>query len=238
MKRDLIIADEFYDDPDAVVRHAHSLEYVYPYWPDRQWEASRFRSAKDCPFKSSEALIAKLEWLTGERVDRAHWDLDFPLDERGYLRPDYQSHERSCLWNCCFHAKYHRGQRLGEGVHNHVVDGWNSVGEDGWTGLVYLNPDADKQSGLRTWQNRDRSHNYDWMTGPENWILVDTLAAVYNRLVLHRGNIPHSGTAGWGHDVRSGRLYQTFFFKTTAVARVPTLALGVDLAIGRGGPGE
>ena len=46
------------------------LRFVVPYRPDRQWESSIFRSAKDCPFKSSEALISKFEWLTGERIDR------------------------------------------------------------------------------------------------------------------------------------------------------------------------
>lgn len=231
MKRDFIIVDDFYDDPDAVVRYARTLRFVVPYRPDRQWESSIFRSAKDCPFKSSEALIAKFEWLTGERIDRHHWNLDFPVDDNGDLLANYQEVERSCWWNCTFHSKYTRDQRVGEGVHNHVTDVWNSVGEDGWVGLIYLNRDVDLQSGLRTWHNVDRSRDYDWMTPASNWRLVDTLASVYNRLLLHRGRVPHSGAAGWGNDIFNGRFYQTFFFKTTAVARTPTLSVSGDLRI-------
>jgi hypothetical protein len=55
------------------------------------------------------------------------------------------------------------------------------------------------------------------MTPAENWELVDDLANVPNRLILHRGNLPHSGTAGWGETPDEGRLFQTFFFKVRPV---------------------
>ena len=42
----------------------------------------------------------RFEWLTGERVDRHHWNLDFPVDENGDLLANYQEIERSCWWNC------------------------------------------------------------------------------------------------------------------------------------------
>ena len=52
------------------------------------------------------------------------------------------------------------------------------------------------------------------MTGAENWRLTDTFANQFNRLTLVRGDHPHSGAGGWGHSVETGRMYQTFFFKT------------------------
>lgn len=236
MRRTIIIAENFYSDPDSVVAYAKSLTYMCPYNTVEEcqsgakvaWRASRWRPASECPFKSSEALIAKLEFLTGEVVDRESWNLDFPVDENGHPRPGYLGTPRSAWWNCTFHAK-HQPQVLGQGVHSHTDrDGWNAAGAEGWAGLVYLDKDAGRQTGLRTWENIDPRRRLDWMTPPDNWILCDTLANVYNRLILHRGDIPHSGSAGWGQSIEDGRFYQTLFFRTLSNSQVD----GVLIRIG------
>lgn len=226
MRSDVIIVDGFYADPQAVREYALKLDYYYPYEPDQRvrsgqikptWMASRFRSTPECPFKSSVDLISTLEEITGEQVDVEHWTADFPVDAEGKAAPDHQRvTERGCLWNCAFHCKPDNGQRLGEGVHNHVTDTWNGVGPDGWAGLIYLNPDAPLDGGLKLWRNFDPAHNFDWMTPPENWELIDDIGNVANRLILARGSIPHSGAGGWGDSLETGRLYQTFFFRTRA----------------------
>jgi hypothetical protein len=113
-------------------------------------------------------------------------------------------------------------------VHNHVTDIWNSVGEDGWAGIVYLDPNAPIPGGLRFWRNRDPARNYDWMTPPENWEQIDELGNVFNRLILARGGLPHSGAAGWGSSLEDGRLFQTFFFKIRDSATFPGLNLSLE----------
>jgi hypothetical protein len=224
MKRDIIVVENFYSNPDAIVRYAQGLEYVYPYsqtgTPDEgkpiTWRASRYKPARLCPLKSSKTLIARLEELIGETIDVDTWNLEFPVDEQGYPRPDHRSvMNKSAWWNCCFHAKHDSRQVIGGGVHSHTdFDSWNPVGLDGWAGLVYLNKEPpDNQGGLRTWRNKDPRKHFDWMTHRDNWILQDTLANNYNRLILHRGCIPHSGSNGWGDSVFNGRFYQTFFFR-------------------------
>src|SRR5262249_16706957 len=55
---------------------------------------------------------------------------------------------------------------------------------------------------------------FDWMTPAREWEPVDSLANVFNRLVLVRGDIPHSGAGGWGDRLGNGRMYPTFFFPT------------------------
>jgi hypothetical protein len=235
MRRDIIIVDDFYSDPDAVVRYARQLQYVYPYSQPgtpaehtrRTWHASRYRSARDCPFKSSTQLIARLEAITGDTVDVDTWNREFPVDEHGYPTRNHRAIlEKSAWWNCCFHLKLDVKQVLGAGVHSHTdYDSWNPVGLDGWAGLVYLNKDPpNRQGGLRTWENRDPLHQFDWMTPADNWILRDTFANVYNRLVLHRGCIPHSGTNGWGDSLENGRFYQTLFFRIEPRREVPPLS--------------
>jgi len=224
MRSDLIVVDEFYADLVAVREYARKLEYCYPYQSRATvesgaqrptWFASAFRSPEECPFKSSTELIGVLEEITGEPIDMDWWNARFPTDDEGRALADLRAYpERGCLWNCCFHCKPDNGQQLGDGVHNHVTDQWNSVGPDGWAGLIYLNDDAPLDGGLKLWRNVDAQHNLDWMTPADNWELVDDIGNVANRLVLARGSLPHSGAAGWGDGLETGRLYQTFFFRT------------------------
>jgi hypothetical protein len=235
VRRTIVIAETFYQNPDSVAAYAKTLSYMSPYNTAHEnrlgsrvaWRASRWRPAHECPFKSSEELIRKLEFLTGEILDRDYWNRDFPVDADGYPICEHKNVPHGAWWNCTFHSKHH-DQRLGEGVHSHTDrDGWNAVGDDGWAGLIYLDKDAHRQSGLRTWENVNPGKRYDWMTPKENWVLCDTLANLYNRIILHRGDLPHSGAAGWGHTVSDGRFYQTLFFRTLSKPRTP----GVSIAL-------
>jgi hypothetical protein len=229
MRTDIIVVDEFYADPGSVRNYALKLDYYYPYESTEAvasgrerptWMASRFQSARDCPFKSSTHLISALAELTGEPIDIAYWNADFPVTLDGTASPLHrQKADRGCLWNCAFHCKPDNKQQLGDGVHNHVTDTWNGVGVNGWAGLIYLNDDAPLDGGLKLWRNLDPRRNFDWMTSRENWELIDDLGNVPNRLILARGNLPHSGAAGWGDALASGRLYQTFFFRTVTPRR-------------------
>lgn len=226
MRTETIVVDNFYADPARIRAHALALKYYLPYETAEDvtagsrratWMASRFRPAHECPFKSSEELVARLEELTGEEIDLEYWRADFPLREDGTPSPDHRlATRRGSLWNCCFHCKPETGQPLGVGVHNHVVDTWNQVGPHGWSGVIYLNAPgaAPVSGGLKIWRNRDLARNAAWMTAKEDWELVDDLGNVPNRLILYRGNLPHSGAAGWGDGLRTGRLCQTFYFKT------------------------
>jgi hypothetical protein len=221
-RRSIVIIDNFYRDPHAVRKYALGLRYYTPYEKSEQvrsgsrratWWASSFKKSDECPFKSSPDLIRALECAVQESIDMDHWRAAFPLDRD--LNPLlYDGPRPTCLWNCSFHVKPENGQQLGQGVHNHVTDRWNSVGPDGWTGLIYLAPGAPLEGGLYLWRNVDPKKHYDWMTAEENWILVDRFGNLFNRLILVRGDIPHSGAGGWGDTLEDGRMYQTFFFKT------------------------
>ena len=237
MRTEVLIVDEFYSDPADMREYARSLNYYYPYQADAcvrsgavrpTWMTSRYRPVVECPFKSSRAMISVFERLTKETIDLEHWRLDYPTNHEGKADVTRaMANDHSCLWNCSFHVKLQNLQPLGEGVHNHVTDAWNSVGEDGWTGIVYLDPSAPINGGLKLWRNRNPKRQFDWMTPRENWELIDDLGNVFNRLLLVRGNIPHSGAAGWGDSLQTGRLFQTFFFKVTRASRAPAVKLPV-----------
>lgn len=241
MKREIIVVNDFYKDPDAVAAYALTLRYYNPYadnWrgsssPEAMattgWHSSFFKKAKDCPFKSSAALIKTLEVMTGEEIDLEHWQRDYPEDpETGAVidSPEYLidpakgmkygnliPHSMSCRWNCAFQVKHHQHAALGEGAHDHIEDAWSSVGADGWSGLIYLNKDAPRDSGLKIMKNR-YGNDRERFTDPDRWALIDDIGNVYNRLILVRGWMPHVGGDGWGNTLETGRLFQTLFFKT------------------------
>jgi hypothetical protein len=239
MRRDIIVVDNFYADPRAVREFALKQEYYYPYESDADiasgrkkftWMCSRFKRAEECPFKSSPDLISTLAEITGEEIDMDYWNAVFPTTEEGKAAPNHtkgKGSNRGCIWNCCFHCKPDNGQKLGDGVHNHVTDTWNSVGINGWAGIVYLAEDAPLSGGLKLWRNRDPARQFDWMTPAENWELIDDLGNVPNRLLLCRGNLPHSGAGGWGWSLETSRLYQTFFFRS----RRPRLSQSVLVSL-------
>ena len=233
MRREIVIADNFYEDPDAVVSYALSLQYMFPYnKPEDElegrpifWRTSIFQNSTHCPIKSSKAIIDRLEFLTGEKIDLGYWNLDFPVDCQGYPVSGFEKMSRGCWWNGAFHVKHWNAQQLGEGVHSHTdTDVWSAVGVNGWAGLIYLNKNGNVRAGLHTWANKQKDHQHDWMTPPENWLEVDNLGSVFNKLILHRGGLPHSGAPGWGTKVTDGRLFQTFFFRTLTVSEVPPIS--------------
>lgn len=46
------------------------------------------------------------------------------------------------------------------------------------------------------------------------WEIVDRIGNVFNRLVLFRGDMYHASVDYFGSDMQTGRLFQTFFFNT------------------------
>jgi hypothetical protein len=225
-RRSIVVVEDFYEDAPAVRDYSLRQSYYLPYEEDEEveagrrwatWWATRFKSFEECPFKSSETLMEALEDAVGERIDMDRWRAPFPIDARSY-KPlgNQQDGFRSCLWNCSFHVKPENRQKPGDGIHNHVVDSWNSVGPDGWAGIIYLAPAAPLDGGLFLWRNLNPEKQFDWMTAANNWRMVDRFGNVFNRLLLVRGDIPHSGAGGWGDCLETGRMYQTFFFHTVA----------------------
>jgi hypothetical protein len=221
-RRSIIVVEDFYSDPAAVREYALRQKYYMPYAKKNitlqgekkvRWLTSWYKEFDECPFKSSGMLIRRLEDIVGEKIDLEHWNGQYPVDEHSIPQRGQPPHN-TCLWNCGFHVKLDIGQQMGGGVHNHVTDIWNSVGYNGWAGLIYLVDGAPIDGGLNLWKNINPENTFDWMSSADNWIALDRFANLYNRLVLVRGNIPHSGANGWGDSVENGRMFQTFFFKT------------------------
>lgn len=84
------------------------------------------------------------------------------------------------------------------------------------TGLFRL-----KENGLYGWkdtehteeENRNALHN-KYAQDYTKWEMVDKVGNVYNRLVLYRGHLFHVSLDYFGTNINDGRLFQVFFFNT------------------------
>ena len=89
-----------------------------------------------------------------------------------------------------------------------------------WAGVCYLTPDAPytsgtalyrhKSTGLHRRTENDLGEGYDYT----KWDQFDTIGNKYNRLIIYRGDLFHASLDYFGHDLFTGRLFQTFFFNT------------------------
>jgi hypothetical protein len=148
---------------------------------------------------NSEWLLHKLEGLVGEPIRRSSWDSG----------GDY--------WNGAFHL-VERGFGIGEGViHHHYKPG--DLEDRGWSGVVYLSPDAPPTAGTSFWWNRATgrcvaSFNEKYHFAPSEFELAFLAKNRFNRAVLFRENIWHRVEHGFGEGVEA-RLTQTLFFETS-----------------------
>lgn len=101
-----------------------------------------------------------------------------------------------------------------------------------WAGVCYLTPNAPLSAGTGLFKHKatgltmaprkdDGSYDdellaevYKDAQDMTKWELVDSVANVYNRLILYRGDHFHMSMDYFGQDLYDGRLFQTFFFNT------------------------
>jgi hypothetical protein len=115
-------------------------------------------------------------------------------------------------WNGAFHLRdFNHTTGF---IHHHYKPG--DVERRGWSGLVYLSPDAPETSGTTIWRQRQSgrcvaSFGPTFSRNTADYELAFLVENKYNRLLLFRENVLHRGEAGFGSGTQA-RLTQTFFF--------------------------
>ena len=95
-----------------------------------------------------------------------------------------------------------------------------------WSGIIYLTPDAPITGGTGFYKHKAtgitgaseaEDSEYLRKQGPDitNWELIDTVANVYNRLVLWDSKRFHKSLDYFGTSMETSRLTQVLFFDTT-----------------------
>lgn len=102
-----------------------------------------------------------------------------------------------------------------------------------WAGVLYLSPNAPSSGGTAFYKHIATGFCYypaDENLGEKcdrdaqdytKWERLDTVANVYNRLILFNAKRFHASQDYFGHDLNDGRLFQTFFFNTVRAAQAP-----------------
>lgn len=218
----VVTVDDFYADPHKVRELALKLQFVRYLPPDERivgtelaarnahrrgpWMTSAFvtyhGTIAEKPFYGERynppQVREALERLIGEKVREETW----------LTGGDY--------WNGAFHL-LEEGFRVGDGViHHHYKPG--DVEERGWSGVVYLSPDAPASSGTSFWRERESgrcvaSFGAEFQLDTRGFELVHTAENRFNRLVLFRENVWHRVEHGFARGAEA-RLTQTFFFET------------------------
>lgn len=202
MKSSIQIADRFYSHPDDVRERALAMKYSEPEyvtgWRTQVWQP-----------RGIKRLIEK-----AFRVQIDYWD-DSRAIEGG---------------NGVFFTAFSKGHHAEKvKVHFDEPSDWMSL-------LVYLSPNAPADCGTSFWQHRETGltakpsrrdavrlgltledlrqviERDGWTK--KCWIEIDRIGNVYNRAVMFPAGLFHSATHHFGHNLRDGRLYQSFHFLT------------------------
>lgn len=196
----VIVKDNFYKDPETVVSIAKSIKYIEyePHWYSSAL-TTKYGKLIENKFDgyryNDNNVIQLIENVINKKVDMDTW----------YTGGD--------MWNGAFHMKFENDNHK-DLIHHHYKD--NDCPR-GYSGVVYLNT-QNSNSGTKIWKQKCTGKitgNY----GPffsyynsENWELYKHIAPKYNRLVLFKGDVYHSGDGGFGSTFDDCRLFQTFFF--------------------------
>lgn len=229
----IIVVDDFYDDPHAVRSGALSADYVV-YAPPSRWalepkrrpacewsESGLWLSSSLASFHGKPAHIRfdgyrfnpdwlrrDFEDLTGDKISREDWE---PGGDR---------------WNGAFHLR--DASHTSGAVHHHFHE--SALPHRGWSGVVFLTPNAPARSGTSFYRDRatgrcvaGKGELFDFER--DRYELVLRIENLFNRLVLFRENVLHYAEPGFGEG-ENRRLTQTFFFST--------LRLGISAASDQG----
>jgi hypothetical protein len=217
----VVVVDDFYDEPDAVRDLALQQDFVR-YSPPSIEQVG--------PDVADQFQELRGTWLSTALFVFMGQPVRHPIDGFAY-RPMSLLHrltdvvgERILLdtwesggdgWNGVFHL-IGDDWAVGRGnIHHHYKPG--DV-ERGWSGLVYLSPDAIPSAGTSIWRDRRTggciaAYGAKFERDENNFEMALLIENRYNRLVLFRESVLHRVEHGFGHG-KDSRLTQTFFFRT------------------------
>ena len=218
----VIVVDDFYPDPHAVRALALEAEYVQ-YSPPLVEQVGEARAAG---FEGQ-----KPSWFTSALRVYHGMPVKKPLRGFRYDPPWLKGRiariikEEIALdtwedggdgWNGAFQLLNAAWDEQRGTVHHHYKEG--DVAPHGWSGVVYLSPDAPSTSGTSIWREKKSGLciaplGSVFRPDFENFDVACLVENKFNRLVLFRENVLHRAGPGFGNG-KDARLTQTFFFRT------------------------
>jgi len=220
----VVVHDGFYGDAQAVRALALEQEF-YQYGPPTADQVG--------PEKAARYAGQRPRWMASALLRRGGLVVADPKPGFRYAPPEVRDRIAEILgerpneetwdemgdwWNGAFHVQYGGDAGRPSSIHHHYKEG--DVTPRGWSGLVYLSPDAAPEHGTTIWRNKatglcvataaghSSSHSYD------DFELALVVENRFNRLVLFREHVLHRAETGFGSTIHDGRMSQTFFFQS------------------------
>ena len=189
----IIIEDNFFDDPDKIRQIGLSQEYKVRNrinTKTKGWEGYRARIYKECV---DQRLIADDEETIKDSAYKG-----FIESCRNYTLKAFNDTSDVIRFDVYFNVtNENTGSMIKDWIHvKHHTD----IGVD-YAGLVYLTPNAPKKSGTSI---------VDFVN--EKIIHVEN---VYNRLICYPAYYTHGVDSCFGNDIETGRMTLTFFIQTS-----------------------
>lgn len=186
MKVNLIIADDFYDNPDDVRNMALSQEFsVRGNYPGMRTKSFLSDSVK-------EVINALVSHAAGGVTD---WLLD--ENGEGYTGAFQICTAMDRTW---IHSDYNN---MWAGVCYLTPDAPLSGGT-----ALYKHKKTQERMSVENIDHGEDGYDYT------KWEVVDRIGNIYNRLILYPGKLFHASIDYFGNNMSNGRLFQTFFFNT------------------------
>lgn len=199
MNKNIIVVDDFYPNPNAIRKHALSVEY----------------QSKD----------SKNNWPGRDSLD-AYIDPETVIIISDIVGTTLTTHDSN---KCSYYRITGENQKGTQHIHFDPNPGLI------WAGVVYLTPTEKINSGTKFWRHK----KYGWEKSPtleegekhgisdhssmlnffetdgideSKWEEILNIPFKYNRLVLFRPWLFHSGGIPFGQSDEDSRLVQLFFF--------------------------
>lgn len=185
MKTDIIVVDNFYDNPDSI-RQAAMNEFEFSESPNYKG----FRAARS--FRNDEGH-EKLKALLGfePKYVGASWEFHYTLAGTPEV---YHTDGSISKWGAIWYGVPNAPFESGTAFYKSKINGFRDMEKD-----EALFPDA---------HNVPQPYCF---IDPTRWHIIDTVGNIYNRLVLFRGSLVHSMQKPFGYSKESGRLTQLWF---------------------------
>lgn len=201
MRRNIIIADDFYDNPDEIRNIALNLEYP------EQHKNSTYPGRNSSKTHYTEEAHQKVEYLLGRKVNPA------PNSACGDFRISYE--------NDSFKQFIHVDGGFEWGGVIFLNPPEQCVADAGTsfyrhkslrTEQVPVNSEEGAIFGYTDYQEISKSMIYGDGLDETKWDCYLTVPMVYNRIVLFRPWLWHSHSKNFGNNINNCRLVQLLFY--------------------------
>ena len=194
MNINLIITDNFYQDPDPVRQYALNQEFtVYGNYPGQRTRPVFYDSLKD----SIQYIV---QHAGGKITQFEEFEYNTAFQYTTAKDSSWIHSDQTTMWAGVCYLTPDAPVTAGTGLFKHKKTGWHACPrkEDGSIDEALMHKEI---------------LPYEWQDYTK-WLLHDVVGNKFNRLVLYRGDYFHASLDYFGNTPENGRLFQTFFFNT------------------------